>query len=69
MLLSYFLNENWNSPELQKQIQLLREQAAKDVNNNLPDAVLIPETQDEIIEGEIFKEEINEEEENEKEKK
>ncbi|RIA86718.1 HAD-like domain-containing protein [Glomus cerebriforme] len=26
-----FLNENWNSPELQEQIQLLREQATKDI--------------------------------------
>src|SRR2546423_14479125 len=40
-----FLNENWDSPELQEQIQLLREQATKDVNNNLFDAVLIPEVQ------------------------
>jgi enolase-phosphatase E1 len=38
-----FLNNNWNSPELQEQIQLLREQAIKDVNNNLSDANLIPE--------------------------
>ncbi|CAG8475035.1 3842_t:CDS:1 [Funneliformis mosseae] len=42
--LENFLNENWNSPELQQKVQLLREQAIKDVNNNLPDAILIPES-------------------------
>ncbi|CAB4490328.1 uncharacterized protein OCT59_025118 [Rhizophagus irregularis] len=40
-----FLNENWNSLELQEQIQLLREQAMKDVNNNLSDVILVPEVQ------------------------
>ncbi|GBB87458.1 hypothetical protein RclHR1_13920009 [Rhizophagus clarus] len=42
-----FLNENWNSLELQEQIQLLREQAMKDVNNNVSDAILVPEKQQE----------------------
>ncbi|CAI2168167.1 5547_t:CDS:1 [Funneliformis geosporum] len=45
--LENFLNKNWNSTELQQKIQLLREQAIKDVNdNNLPDSVLIPESKE-----------------------
>ncbi|KAG1436744.1 hypothetical protein G6F56_013425 [Rhizopus delemar] len=37
-----FLDRTWNQPELKTYIDLLREQAKKDVQDNLPEAVLIP---------------------------
>ncbi|KAI9282208.1 2,3-diketo-5-methylthio-1-phosphopentane phosphatase [Sporodiniella umbellata] len=37
-----FLNRAWNQPELKPYIELLREQAEKDVQEGLPEAVLIP---------------------------
>ncbi|CAG8566314.1 596_t:CDS:2 [Ambispora leptoticha] len=40
--LTHFLEENWNSSEFQGHIQLLREQALKDVENGITDAVIIP---------------------------
>ncbi|KAI9485354.1 MAG: 2,3-diketo-5-methylthio-1-phosphopentane phosphatase [Benjaminiella poitrasii] len=40
--LSAFLDRTWNSEELKKQIELLRVQAKKDVEDNIPQAVLIP---------------------------
>ncbi|CAG8484471.1 2881_t:CDS:2 [Ambispora gerdemannii] len=40
--LTGFLKENWNSSEFQSYIQLLREQALKDVENGMTDAVIIP---------------------------
>ncbi|CAG8664956.1 4809_t:CDS:2 [Acaulospora morrowiae] len=42
--LENFLNKNWKNNELQEQIQLLREQAIKDVSaGEFPDAKAIPE--------------------------
>ncbi|KAG1049818.1 hypothetical protein G6F43_007872 [Rhizopus delemar] len=37
-----FLDRTWDLPELKSYIELLREQAEKDVKDNLPEAVLIP---------------------------
>ncbi|CAG8590706.1 26706_t:CDS:2, partial [Racocetra persica] len=38
-----FLDENWSDKEMKENIQLLREQATKDVNEGLVGANLIPE--------------------------
>ncbi|KAI8879589.1 2,3-diketo-5-methylthio-1-phosphopentane phosphatase [Backusella circina FSU 941] len=43
---SSFLDRTWDSPETKEQIELLRVQAAKDVNDKLPEAVLIPTEQE-----------------------
>ncbi|KAG1289672.1 hypothetical protein G6F66_009297 [Rhizopus arrhizus] len=37
-----FLDRTWDLPELKSYIELLREQAEKDVKDNVPEAVLIP---------------------------
>ncbi|CAO3641608.1 unnamed protein product [Cunninghamella blakesleeana] len=48
--LDSFLNTNWGKPELEKYIQLLREQADKDVKDGLSGATVIPsEGSDESI--------------------
>ncbi|KAI9317235.1 2,3-diketo-5-methylthio-1-phosphopentane phosphatase [Dichotomocladium elegans] len=54
--LDAFLNRNWGSEELNSYIELLREQAQKDVNDNEPEAVAIPrEGSDEAIKAAICK--------------
>ncbi|CAO3631034.1 unnamed protein product [Mucor fragilis] len=40
--LSAFLDRTWETDELKKQVELLREQAKKDVDANMDQAVLIP---------------------------
>ncbi|KAI7897819.1 2,3-diketo-5-methylthio-1-phosphopentane phosphatase [Cokeromyces recurvatus] len=40
--LSAFLDRTWNSEDLKKQIELLRVQAKKDVEDKIPQAILIP---------------------------
>ncbi|KAI8982630.1 2,3-diketo-5-methylthio-1-phosphopentane phosphatase [Pilobolus umbonatus] len=40
--LKAFLERSWNTPLLNEQIELLRVQAQKDVDNKIPEAVVIP---------------------------
>ncbi|RCI04536.1 hypothetical protein CU098_013107, partial [Rhizopus stolonifer] len=43
--LSAFLDRTWDSPELKQQIELLRDQAKKDVEAGIPQAILIPSSE------------------------
>ncbi|CAG8490179.1 3744_t:CDS:2 [Paraglomus occultum] len=47
-----FLKENWDRPELNEQIDLLRNQASIDVKDGIPDAKLIPDKNADISSSE-----------------